>query len=57
MSRGYSVQRSVASTLPPVLHCSRRGQHRPAGELELLVVVVVDGWIVSLTIAVLLLLV
>ena len=54
MSRGYSVQRSVASPLPPVPHCSRRGQHRPAGELQL--VVVVDSWIVSLTIAVVLLL-
>ena len=56
MSRGYSVQRSVASPLPPVSHCSRRGHHRPAGEL-LLLVVVVDSWIVSLTIAVVLLLV
>lgn len=54
MSRGYSVQRSVASTLPPVPHCSRRGQHRPAGELELLLLL--DRWIVSLTIAVVLLL-
>ena len=31
MSRGYSVQRSVASPLPPMPHCSRRGQHQAAG--------------------------
>ena len=53
MSRGYSVQRSVASTLPPVPHCSRRGQHRPAGGAA---AAGVGYWIVSLTIAVVLLL-
>ena len=50
---GYSVQRSVASTLPPVPHCSRRGQHRPAGGAA---AAGVGYWIVSLTIAVVLLL-
>ena len=48
MSRGYSVQRSLASPLPPVPPCSRRGQHRPAGWGG---AALVDSWIVSLTIA------